>query len=537
MTAQQPLDTIVIGAGVAGMSAAALLARDHGQRVLVLERAPWVGGRTLTFVGKGDKVWADGIEMGAAQFRKALAHSSCYLSKCTPGIEQIFERGLLDGMTFENGGHGLFWGNQGRIDHLMRHLGTSFRLPLNKGFAFVRWNGEGRPGDFFQVERGGEFPWMSPEGAAATRAILRDMAMATFEDIAAQMRVSLQTWLEQRNLHPEAYAFLKVLAASQTCQAEPAMTPAGDFIGYMAVAPQIGMNLVKGSVATPTHGGTMAIVQGFEQVVRAHGGEVQRSSAVRDVIIENGRVCGVHVDSAEGRAARTLRAERVICTVPPRQVFSVLPTEPFPSQWVHTLRTRYWGAGLLTGWAVHRRNMLADVGIEPGSFVYMPAITRPEEGFIGAVDMVMCTISAWGDGNAGRGADGKHEYIFSTALTETEMRNPERVQRVIHLCETWAEATYPHWKDSLEMIIWTPGPGCYGDWRPVGTDRPDVKSPWAEGLYFAGDQYGARLWGGGVDAAALSAVMCVDAITGASLESRIFPEFHRGLPAHALATA
>jgi hypothetical protein len=29
--------------------------------------------------------------------------------------------------------------------------------------------------------------------------------------------------------------------------------------------------------------------------------------------------------------------------------------------------------------------------------------------------------------------------------------------------------------------------------------------------------------------------MCVDAITGASLESRIFPEFHRGLPAHAVA--
>ncbi len=156
MSATQKFDTIVIGAGIAGMSAAALLAKDHGQRVLVLERSPWVGGRTLAFVGKGDKVYADGIEMGPREFRKALAHSSCYLSRCVPSIEEIFERRLLDGMTFENGGHGLFWGNKGRIDHLMRHLDTSFWLPLNKGFGFVRWKGEGRPGDFFQVARGGE---------------------------------------------------------------------------------------------------------------------------------------------------------------------------------------------------------------------------------------------------------------------------------------------------------------------------------------------------------------------------------------------
>ena len=44
-------DVIVIGAGVAGLGAAALLAKDHGKRVLVLERAPFIGGRTLSYVG------------------------------------------------------------------------------------------------------------------------------------------------------------------------------------------------------------------------------------------------------------------------------------------------------------------------------------------------------------------------------------------------------------------------------------------------------------------------------------------------------
>jgi hypothetical protein len=101
---------------------------------------------------------------------------------------------------------------------------------------------------------------------------------------------------------------------------------------------------------------------------------------------------------------------------------------------------------------------------------------------------------------------------------------------VIQLCEDWARATFPHWDEDCEFIIWTPGPDAYGHWRPVGTERPDVVSPWVAGLYFAGDQYGRRLWGGGVDGAALSAVMCVDAITGDSSEQRIFPHCHRGLP-------
>jgi hypothetical protein len=170
-----------------------------------------------------------------------------------------------------------------------------------------------------------------------------------------------------------------------------------------------------------------------------------------------------------------------------------------------------------------------DAGIEEGSFVYMPGITRPDEGFIGVVDMVMCDMNAWGDSRR-RAPPGKHEYYFSTALTDEEMRNPDRVNRVVELCEDWARKTFPHWDEDREFCIWTPGPEAYGLWRPVGTDRPDVKSPHVQGLYFAGDQYGKRLWGGGVDGASLSAVMCVDAIKGGELEAQIMPEYHRGLP-------
>ncbi len=532
MSASQRFDTVVIGAGVAGLGAAALLAKDFGQRVLVLERAPFIGGRTLSYVGTGNTVVADGIEMDAKAFRKSLAYAHCYLGKCTPSIEEIFDRGLLDGRTFEAGGHGLFWGNKSRVDHLMGHLGVSWNLPVNKGLAFIEWEGEDKETKHHQVHKGQRYQWMSEEGFNATMLQLTDMATSTFEDMAKLMRTPLQDWLAERNMHPEAYKYIKVLAASQTAQAEPAMTPAGDFLGYMAIAGKIGMNLVKGSVATADSPGTIAIPQQFEQVVLEHGGEVLRDTPALEVLIEEGKVTGVLIRSHDNAydSERVVHADNVICTIPPKYIFRVLPKKWFPADWVTLLEQKFWGAGLLTGYFGMKRSLFPDIEIDEGSFVYMPGITTPEEGFIGVVDMVMCDFTAWGEGTAKRAPEGKREYLFSTALTDEEMRNPDKVNRVIELCEAWARRTFPSWDQDLEFGIWTPSPEAYGLWRPVGEDRPDVVSPDVEGLYVAGDQYGRRLWGGGIDGAALSAIMCVDAMMGSDLETEIMPEYHRGVP-------
>ena len=137
--------------------------------------------------------------------------------------------------------------------------------------------------------------------------------------------------------------------------------------------------------------------------------------------------------------------------------------------------------------------------------------------------MVMTEITAWDDGRAGRGPDGKHDFVFSTALTDREMRDPAKVNRVIETCEAWGRATFPGWDEDMEFMIWTPAPEGYGIGCPVGSEWPDVKSPFVDGLYLAGDQYGRRLWGGGVDGAALSAVLCVDAMMDSKLEEKDLP--------------
>ena len=166
----------------------------------------------------------------------------------------------------------------------------------------------------------------------------------------------------------------------KTGQAEPKMTATSDFVGYMAQARHIRMNLVTGSVGTADKPGTIAIPVSMEQPILDHGGLVFRDTPVM--------------------------ADNVICTIPPKFVFNVLPKEPFPAEWVHFLEEEHWGIGLLTGWVGTKRSIIEDLGIDKRSFIYMPGITTEDEGFIGVVDMVMGEFNGWNDGKADRAPAG-----------------------------------------------------------------------------------------------------------------------------------
>ena len=134
----------------------------------------------------------------------------------------------------------------------------------------------------------------------------------------------------------------------------------------------------------------------------------------------------------------------------------------------------------------------------------MPGITRPEEGFIGVVDMIMADMNAWG-GGARRAPPGKHEYYFSTALTDVRMRDPKRVGRVIELCET-GPSHLPELGAGQEFASGTPGPGRTAPGARWARAAGRQVSPHVERLFFAGDQYGKRRWAAASTAASLSAV-------------------------------
>ncbi|MCF8025689.1 MAG: FAD-dependent oxidoreductase [Desulfobacteraceae bacterium] len=533
--ADKKYDVVVIGSGVGGMGAAALLAKNFQQKVLVLEKAPFIGGRTLSVVGNGDKVEVDGQKLDAEGFRRAFEMNStwAFTAEGTPTLDEIFKKGLLDGYTYDSG-HGLFWGNKSRIRCVLDYLEVPVDMPTNTGFAYVDY----MRNKTYQVEKRQKYPWMSDEGFKATMHQLRDMATTDLGALPKLMDVPLQKWLEDRNMHQEAYDWIKNLIGSQTANNVPAKTPAGDFLGYQAIAGDIKMNLVDGSVATISQPGITAIPLAFEESLNANGGEVWRNSPVVQTIIENERVKGVVVRTKNG--FETIKADRVICNVPPMGIHSVIHPRHFDQKWVRKIHKRFWNPGLLSAIIGLKRDIWAEKGIDERSFVFMPACISEYEGFEGgAMDVVMWNMASCAKDSVarpslskkpGRAPEGKRDFCFSLPQLGHEMRTPANVKRLTEFCEKWFKRFWPNWKEDVEFWIWTPCDRAYGDWRPVGEERPDVESPWVENLYFVGDQYGKRMWGGGVDGAGLCSVMTVDAMMGTNLEEEIFPEYHQGLP-------
>jgi hypothetical protein len=289
------------------------------------------------------------------------------------------------------------------------------------------------------------------------------MATTDLAALPKLMNVSLQDWLEERNMHPQAYDYIKNLAGSQTANNVPAITPAGDFLGYQAIAGDIRMNLVTGSVGTIAQPGITAIPLAMEECLNANGGEVRRNTPVEQTIIENGRVKGVVVRTKKG--FETIYADKVICNVPPRHIHTVIHPRHFPRSWTNAIR-RFWTPGLLSAIVGVKRNLWEEKGIDERSFIYMPGCISKDEGFAGgAMDVVMASTVSWAkdsisrpslSSTPGRGPDGLHDFNFSLPQLDYEMRNPENVKRLTEFCENWFKSYFPSWKEDVIFWMWTP---------------------------------------------------------------------------------
>ncbi|MEJ2718125.1 MAG: NAD(P)-binding protein [Deltaproteobacteria bacterium] len=117
---QESFDVIVIGAGVGGPTAGAILAQREGARVLVLERAARIGGRDISF---------DFTHEDADSYRTLIGKAACtWYVKSEPDLPELFGQGYLDGYTFEAGIHTLMITEKGRTNTCLTYLGKPLKL-------------------------------------------------------------------------------------------------------------------------------------------------------------------------------------------------------------------------------------------------------------------------------------------------------------------------------------------------------------------------------------------------------------------------
>jgi phytoene dehydrogenase-like protein len=511
-------DAIIIGAGLAGLSTAALLASEAGKKVLVLEREDYIGGRLLSFMGQGDKLMLQGKLLGAPEFKKVLSSVYAWVNRSQPDLEAMLSQKLLDGFSFEAGGHATFWGTKGRVGFLLDYLKKSIPLPGNEGFAVI----DAEKLQLHPMEKGGRYGWMSEESNRTAKALLREMAMASPETLEAWDLISFGKWLNDRTDDRKVYEFLAAVASIHMVMGEPDMIPAGDFIRFMRTAVDIGMNLIKGSTGIVPKPGFVYIGQRLGEKVRENNGTIITGAKVKEVLFDQGRVTGLKAE-VNGRDVE-YRTDQVVCTVPIRKIWNFLPKNLFPADLVKRVDEDFFSVGMLTGYIGLKSDIIADAGLNSKSWLLAPSIIKATEGFIGDVDIIAISPSNFEPSLA---PPGKYTIGYSIALTEGELRNKAKVDRVIDLSRDIFHKIFPKMKEDTIWEIWTCSDKGFGDWPGPGTKRPDTTQPGLEGLFFAGDGYGAATWGSGMDAAVYSALLCVDAMTGGNYVEKVMPPYHR----------
>jgi protoporphyrinogen oxidase len=511
-------DVVIIGAGAAGLTIGAVLAAKEGKRVLVVEKEEELGGRLASFVGEKDAVSFRGKKLNVQEYQDVLRAVYTWVVRTKPDLPTMIEQGLLNGYTFEAGVHATFWGDKGRVACVLDYLGKHLDLPGNEGFAII----DPKDNKWYPIERHGKYGWMTEEANLETKRITKEMTTLSLKEAEKYDLISFGQWLNERTQNRQVYEYLAALASIHMVTGEPDLMPASDFLKFMAAAKDVGMNLVTGSTGTVGPPGFIEVTVRLAEAFRENGGEIMLGTPVTEVIIADKKAEGVTVQTKSG--PQKIEAQSVVCTVPVKHIFGILPERHFPPDFVKKVKESYWGAGMLSGYAGLKRNIIEDKGVNPKSWLLVPSIIKADEGYIGDVDIITFMSSNF---NPLRAPKGKHLWEFSIALTDKEMRDNSKVNRVIDEVTAFMQRNFPTWLEDMDWELWTASDEGYGIWPPIGERRPDVKSPWIEGLHFAGDGYGARRWGAGLDSAIHSAILCLDSVGSKDYSSEILPEYHR----------
>ena len=453
-------DAIVIGAGAAGLSAAALLAKE-GRSVLVLERSPYLGGRGMATSDEGYE-----LNLGAHLMEDSGS-----------GLTRIMEY----------------------VGKSLIHGEVSQEMPV--------WDHDnGRWGSIRDRYAGNK---------DELKKVIRILSETSYEELDRWDARSQREWLLQHTDDQgviDLFEFITVLE----CMTEDWWDHSASDNLYCRK-----MHFEEKQTAAYSFWpgqGWDGVFQDLKEAVEEHGGEVRLGAPVSRVLIENGEVKGVALPRPgavlpnEIFHEEIVEADAVISTLPVWNVLQVVPEAHLPDWYVDQIKylaqdkLRISWAGLYIATeepvAVIDRNEIA---------TWLHAPESRCSGF-------MFEMTAMDPSTA---PEGKHLYVMGGMLHGWERsHDTEFVKQKFDEFERDVEVMWPGFKDHVfkrRHMVYDPSFGVIQKPGLVGQFRPHWRAPNVDGLYFASETFLSR--GIGVDRAARAGLTVVEDMLGRRLWS------------------
>lgn len=264
---RESCDVLVIGSGIGGLSAAALLVAS-GYKTIVVEKSPRIGGRYSTIDHKGFKITTGAIEieMGGV------------IQKVFDAVDAKFEATVAS--TFKY-----------RID------GRDYDMPAKGGMrAFIS---------------------ALAESEEETNRVMGGMKKALAWQEPAD-NISLRQWVQQHTENERiARAFWALVSPTHFVNDDE--LPAGKFFAYLK-AP-------KASAVGIAPRGPLELMESLRKGIEARGGQVWTQSQVTKIAVEDGNAVGAAV-KRDGESV-DIAAKAVISNAGPRKTVELAGTDNF----------------------------------------------------------------------------------------------------------------------------------------------------------------------------------------------------------------
>lgn len=303
------VDHVIIGSGINALVAAAMLSRK-GKRVLVLERAPVLGGCMRT-----DEITLPGFQHDVMAATFVLFLTSPAHAELGADLAQ----------------HGLEFCHSPNPTAVLRPDGSALVLTTDRAANVAAFNalapGEGdrHAEDVGGIEADAPFLFGLLGGKLWSWPTLKMLiAQARKRGIAGLAGwfggalTPARGWLETTYQSP----MVQALWAPWTLHT--GLTPESTYSGQMG---KVIAFALEAAGAPVVKGGSGAAVQAFRSLIEANGGRFRTDADVERILVENGAVAGVRLSTGEEIAARS-----VLASVAPGQLFDRLLGDTSPRQ-------------------------------------------------------------------------------------------------------------------------------------------------------------------------------------------------------------
>lgn len=462
----ETFDVAVIGAGLAGMLAAAILAR-RGARVVLLERERQVGGRLRSYE-------VDGFVVDAGSYLWPNAH--------------------LDDALAAAGADG-FCGSTVPADQVMRMFvegegGRRFVFPWPGRSASERMRKAAR------VALRADEEVLDELGRLWKRlAALPDEEVDGYEGV--PLREALPAWTDRERVR-EAFARNVMLFGTY----DPGSASAAECIRLVR-RPATARRPRPECAGANEIGGVRALAHALRGALERSGVDLRLGRTVEQIAVAGGRVRGVVAHGGEPWAER-IEAPVVVCNAPVWQLFDLISTARFPPAFVEeALSWAVVGGVVAAAFAFEGLPRLRDGGQEDRFLGWTRLLFAPDAGFGGGL--------LWSSLHSPRNAPPGRSVLQAMRLTPRhELADAERVAAIHRSFERLVlDEIY---EDARERLLWSrfwlTRDGS--EYMISAARRPPVEPPGPTGLFLVGET--TDVGGVQMDAAALSALRCAELI-------------------------